>query len=161
MRKGFGLLEIVVALAIVGGSLYALASLFLLVSASLEVSSKKLQASFLAEEGFEVLKFLRDSGWNKNIATLASGSEYYLSFSPPTSYWSIIPTSPGLIDGVFTRSFHIDNVSRDGSANIEMTYNPVNDDPETKKVVMQVQWSFKSHNYALVFESYLTDLFNN
>jgi len=161
MRKGFGVLEIIVALAIVGGSLYALASVFLLASASLEVSTQKLQASFLAEEGFEVLRFLRDSGWDQNIVPLGGGSEYYLSFSPLASSWSIVSTSPGLIDGMFERSFRVDNASRDSSANIEMTYNPANDDPETKKVTTEVTWSFKNQNYVLVFETYLTDVFNN
>ncbi len=157
-NKGFGLLEIVIAVAIVGGALWALASVFLLAERAQELSREKLQAVFLAEEGLETLRYLRDSGWSSNIATLSINTDYYLSFDSGASQWSIVSTPPAKIEGVFERSFRIENVLRDSGANIA----PVGtNDPETRKIIMNVAWSFQQSSENVSLEAYLADLFGN
>lgn len=160
-NKGFGLIEIVIATAVLTGSLIALISVFLLARNATELASEKLQAGYLLEEGAEALRFLRDSGWDGNIATLAPATDYYLSFDPAASQWAIVALAPPDIEGLFARSFRIENVSRDGSANIEAVYNPANDDPETKKVIVTVSWMHKNQSQAITLENYLTNLFDN
>ncbi|HBT81815.1 hypothetical protein A3B26_01630 [Candidatus Giovannonibacteria bacterium RIFCSPLOWO2_01_FULL_48_47] len=160
-RQGFGLLEIVLAVSLVAGSLLALVAVFLLAQSTVEFSNQKLQVAFLLEEGLEVLRHLRDSGWNQNIALLSPNTDYYLSFDPALFQWSVVGLAPAPISGLFTRSFRIENVSRDGTANIETIYNPANDDPDTKKITMKVSWNFKGREELLTLEGYLTDLFDN
>lgn len=158
-RQGFGILEIVIASAIIGGTLFAMVSIFLLSRDAIIFSTQKLQASFIAEEGLEVLRFMRDSGWSGNIASLSPGTDYYFAFSTSTSNWSVNSSAQPTIENLFARSFKIENVSRDVSANIEAVYNAANDDPGTKKVTVKVDWSYKNKNQSVTAETYLTDLF--
>ena len=160
-RQGFGILEIVIASAIIGGTLFALVSIFLLSRDTIIFSTQKLQASYLAEEGLEVLRFTRDSGWSRNMALLSPGADYYLIFLPATSEWIVSFSAQPPIEGLFERSFKVENVSRDGSSNIETTYNAANNDPGTRKVTVKVDWSYKNKNQSITAETYLTDLFAN
>ena len=157
-NKGFGLLEIVIAVAIVGGALWALASVFLLAERAQELSREKLQAVFLAEEGLEVLRYLRDAGWNQNIASLALGADYYLTFASSTSQWVISSAPVPAVDGIFSRSFLVQAVLRDSGDNIAPSGT---NDPETRKIIMKVAWSFQQSSESVSLEAYLTDIFNN
>ena len=157
-NKGFGLLEIVIAVAIVGGALWALASVFLLAERAQELSREKLQAVFLAEEGLEAIRYLRDAGWNQNIASLASGADYYLTFAPSTSQWAVSSSPVPDIDGIFLRSFRVQAVLRDSGDNIAPSGT---NDPETRKIIMKVAWSFQQSSESVSLEAYLTDIFNN
>lgn len=160
-RQGFGLLEIVIASGLVAGSLLALVAVFLLAQSTVELSGQKLQAVFLLEEGLEVARHLRDSSWNQNIALLSPDTDYYLSFDPALAKWTVASSASAPLAGLFARSFRIENVSRDGAANIEAVYNPVNNDPDTKKIIMKVAWTFKGQGKLLTLETYFTDLFDN
>ena len=155
---GFGLLEIVFAVSIVAGSLYALTSVFLLAGRAAELSREKLQASFLLEEGLETLRFLRDSGWSQNISSLSSGTDYYLNFSTSTVKWTTTSSPVPAIDGIYTRSFQIQNVLRDSGDNIASSGTT---DPGTKKVTMKVTWSFGGQNQTSTLEVYLMNIFSN
>ncbi len=157
-QNGFGILEIVLAVAIVSGSLYALASVFILSGRTVELSRERLTASFLMEEGLEVLRFLRDSSWDGNIGTLAAGTDYYLSFNETTSTWSIQTAATTQIDGVFDRSFRVENVLRDGGDNIAASGTA---DPETKKIIMKVSWFSRNQSQVSTLEAYLMDIFDN
>ena len=158
MKKGFGLLEIVLAVAIVAGTLYALASVFILGGRTAELSREKLQAGFLAEEGLEVLRFLRDGGWTSNIATLSISTDYYLSFNPATSKWSVVLAPPAKIEGVFERNFRIESVLRDSGDNIASSGT---NDPDTKKIIMKIAWTSQNTGQTFTLEAYLTNLFDN
>lgn len=160
-KNGFGLFEIILASAIMVTVLFSLVAVFLLSKNTAELSLHKLKASFLAEEGLEVVRFLRDSSWHDNISLLSQNQDYYLIFATSTSSWSINSSPPPSIDGFFERSFQVARVSRDASYNIESVYNASNDDPDTRKITMKVAWNFKGQNQSLIFETYLTDLFDN
>ncbi len=157
-NRGFGLLEIVFAVSIVAGSLWALASVFLLAERAAELSREKIQTSFLLEEGLEVMRFLRDSSWNQNIATLDSGTDYYLNFSTPPVKWTTTSSPVPAVDGIYARSFRIENVLRDGGDNIASSGTT---DPGTKKVTIKVTWSFGGQNQTSTLEAYLMNIFNN
>lgn len=160
-KKGFGILEIVIATAIIGTSLFAMVSVFMLSRNTMEYSIQKLKASYLAEEGIEVLRFKRDSSWSGNIFSLSAGTDYYLAFSTTTSNWAITSTPQPPIDDLYARSFRIENVSRDSLANIQNPYNSANDDPGTKKIIMSVIWNYKNSNKNISSETYMTNLFGN
>lgn len=160
-RQGFGILEIVIASAIIGGTIFAMISVFMLSRNAITYSTQKLQASYLTEEGIEAVRFLRDSGWANNIGILAAGTNYYLTFSTSTSKWIVSASISPDIDNLFRRSFQIENVSRDSSSNIQTTYSAVNDDPGTKKILMRVDWTYKNQNQSVSAETYITNLFEN
>src|SRR3989344_5302862 len=103
MKRGFGLLEIVIAASIVSMTIFSLSFVFLLGN-RLEVQSiSKIRANFLAEEGLEAVRFLRDTGWDATVGLLAVETNYYLSFATSTADWSIGSAYPGFIDGLFNR----------------------------------------------------------
>ena len=95
------------------------------------------------------------------MALLSPGADYYLIFLPATSEWIVSFSAQPPIEGLFERSFKVENVSRDGSSNIETTYNAANNDPGTRKVTVKVDWSYKNKNQSITAETYLTDLFAN
>lgn len=91
-RRGFGLVEIVVGTTIISLSLAGMLAAFnLFVRASL-ANTPRIQATFLAEEGLEAARFLRDAGW-LNVSALAVGTPYYPSFSGSAWTFSATPTT--------------------------------------------------------------------
>ena len=111
-RAGFGLIEVLIASAIISASLIALASV---VQISFRISSetfKTTKAEFLAEEGLEVMLILRNDSWLSNISSLSTSTPYYPIFSTTTSSWEATSTNPGLIDGRYTRTITIEEVYR-------------------------------------------------
>lgn len=157
--KGFGLLEIVIAAAVMSASIFSLIFVFS-VGGRLEIESgKRIRANFLAEEGLEVLRFLRDKSWSANLSDLSPASTYYLSFASTTSTWLIGTSSPGMIDELFERKITIENVNRNNSDDIALSGG--NNDPDTKKFNVEISWLAKKATTTLVLSAYLTNLFNN
>lgn len=151
--KGFGLVEIIIGSAILTVSLIAISTYF---QKSLQLnqdSGKMTQASFLLEEGVEVVKFFRDTSW-VNISGLTPGSNYYLKFDG--TKWST--TSPSVfVDGVFERKFVIDNVSRD--ANDDIVSSGGTNDADTKKATISVSWLGRNGTTTKSISTYITNIF--
>lgn len=158
-KRGFGLLEIVIAAAIISGTMFSLSYVFLISNKLAVVSSDKVRANFLAEEGLEALRLLRDAGWASNIAGLNAGTNYYLSFNAITSAWSISASNPGYIDNLFTRTIAVENVNRD--ANDDIASAGGTNDPGTKKINVSVAWSERGSSMTVTVSTYLTDIFDN
>ncbi|MDD5547771.1 MAG: LamG domain-containing protein [Candidatus Pacebacteria bacterium] len=57
---------------------------------------------------------------------------------------------------IYTRSFYIEDVSRDSSQNIESTYNVNNDDPSTQKVSVATTWTLNGVSNSVDANGYLT-----
>ena len=157
-KRGFALIEIIVGSAIAIGVFLALGSigkysLLLVTEANLRVRS-----SFLAAEGVEAVKIMRDTSWSKNIATLNPGTAYYLSFATSTNMWAT-STAPALIDGIFTQTVTLQNVSRDASDKIIASGGT--NDPNTKKVTATVSYSVRGQSRQDSIATYMTNLFNN
>ncbi len=73
-----------------------------------------LKATYLAEEGYEIIRAVRDTNWNTIDALTANGT-YYLDVSGAAP---AITTSPEIIDTNFRRSFVLRAVYRNGSDDI-------------------------------------------
>lgn len=159
-NKGFGLLEIVIASAIVAGTIFSLSFVFLISHKLAAESSNKVRANFLAEEGLEAMRLLRDQSWSANLAGLNAGTNYYLSFVPPTSIWGVGVSSSGLIDNLFERIIAVEDVNRDPATDDIVTTDGVND-PDTKKINVSVSWSERSGMSTITVSTYLTDMFDN
>lgn len=118
-------------------------------------SVRSVQASFLAEEGVEALKILRDKGWQDNIASLNAGADYYLEFDGTS--WKATATGQ-MIDGFFTRKFVLENVYRD--ADDDITESGTEDDG-SRKATVSVSWQGRNGTTTKNISTYLTDIFSN
>lgn len=113
-QAGITLIEMLVALGILAVMLVAIGfSVTAYVNARSELVDET-KATYLAEEGYELLRAIRDNNWN-SISGLSSGTTYYLAVSTTTL---AIGTTPEIIDGRFRRSFVVRTVLRNASGDI-------------------------------------------
>lgn len=153
ISKGFGLIEIVVGSAILTVSLIAISGYFQKALQLNQDSGKTVQASFLLEEGIEVVKFFRDTSW-LNISGLTAGTYYFIQFDG--TKWATT-TSNVFVDNVFERKLIINNVSRD--ANDDIVSSGGTEDADTKKVTVSVSWPGRNGTTTKLISTYLTNIF--
>lgn len=162
MKEGFGLLEIIIAVAIVSIAFIGLLSVSQTSLRMITQSSYGQRGIFLLEEGIEAARSLRDLGWSANINTLTANTTYYLVFNQG---WSFQTIDPGAIDGIFTRTVVWDNVYRrnaDDDIIPVSAPDPKTLDPDTKKITVTVRW-FISGGTAETrsISTYLGNIFGN
>lgn len=153
--KGFGLIEVVIGAAIITVFLAAAINVF---ATSHRLESElisKIEAQYLAEEGIEVARFLRDSSWSASVTPLTLGTGYYLDFNG--LIWRTAST-PSLVGGVFERKITFLTGYRDGNNDIAES-GTVDDD--LRKVVVSVAWPVRGSTTTLSLVTYLTNLFDN
>lgn len=107
---------------------------------------EKTVGLLLAEEGLEMLRYLRDEDWN-TIATIPTNTTRYLSVS--TSAISVT-TTPETV-GRFTRSFIMSNVYRNSSTDdiVASTTGGSVADSESKYVTVTVMSSLPTTTISL------------
>lgn len=153
---GIGLIEIVVGVAIISIALVGIIASFNLYLKSGFTNTQKVKAVFLAEEGVEALRFIRDNGWTINIASLSTGVTYYFEFED--SIWKST-TTPEIITGVYSRSFVLDDAYRRvGDSDLVASTSPSSKaiDSEARLVTVQVAWG---ENNVVEMTTYLMNLF--
>lgn len=154
-KKGSGLVEVVVGLAIIFTSIFVLIktyNYYLKVALS---HKGDVQASILLEEGVEVIKILRDSSWDTKIAVLTPGTYYSLAYTGST--WTATTTN-NYIDGVFNRTFVLGEVYRDTNDEISLSGTS---DIGTRKVTVFVSYLTLFGTTTKQMSAYITNLFNN
>jgi prepilin-type N-terminal cleavage/methylation domain-containing protein len=153
-QKGFSLIEVVVSASVLSVFIVSIVVVFQTLLVYSSTTIKHTQASFLAEEGLEAVKSMRDQDWDTHIASLSSGTTYYLQYG---SVWTSTQT-PQYVDS-FLRSFTIENVSRDGGGSIVDSGGT--NDPNTKKVTATVEWFYKNATSTRTLSTYITNLHAN
>ena len=103
--SGFGSIEILVASSIIAIAFLGLKSTATMSLKILNLSTHRLKASFLLEEGMEALKIMRDNGW-VNVGELNPYISYYFVFEDSTWKTTSVNT---FIDGVYERTITIPN----------------------------------------------------
>lgn len=155
-KKGFGLLEIVIGVAIISVTLFSLSAVAHIALKVARESIRKSQAAFLMEEGMEVMKLMRDAGWSANISALTMDSDYYLYLdSGPT--WKSTAT-PIVIDGIFTRAVRLGNVYRDANNDIATAGTL---DNNIKKVTVSAAWTDRGATTTKSMVGFIANLFKN
>lgn len=156
-RAGFTLVEVVVAAAMITIAFVAIAMYYKKVLDVSEDTTRHIQSGFLLEEGLEATKLLRDEGWNANIGSLSTTTNYYLTWSG--TFWRTT-TVPLKVENVFTRTIKFSDVRRDGVDSIAAAGTL---DSGTKKVTVSVTWPVKGGSGMATdtAETYLTNLFSN
>lgn len=140
-NNGIGLVEVIVGTAIISVSLVSIVTAFNLYVRAGLTTTEKIQATYLAEEGLEVIRSLRDSGWTDGpFSALDAGTPYYLVFS--SGAWEAT-TTPMTNLGTFTRTVSIEEVYRrntDDDIVEQSSPDAKTLDPNTKKVTATVVW---------------------
>lgn len=143
------MVEVLVGAALAGTLLIAVISAFATYENVQSRQVFSIKGQLLAEEGLEVLRLIRNTGWN-NLANIPAGSTRYIYFSG--SSWSVT-TTPDIIDGVFYRSFSTASTSRDENSNI-VSSEGVND-PNTLLAIFSVSWSVHNATSSVSYSDYL------
>lgn len=151
--KGVGIIEIVVVVAIAGIALFGISGVSSYALGVMNDRKALLEASYLAEEGIEAIRSVRDENWSSNIAGLTMGTNYYSVVSG--SKWILQTTNPGLINNRYARRAVFENVNRDGSDNIVTSGGTL--DANTKKVTTYVSWSDRRGSQEISLVTYLTN----
>lgn len=143
LRKGAGMLtcgvsmvEVLFGVSIVGLLVVVIShSLSLYFTASSEALTRT-QALYLAEEGQEILRYLRDADWT-DISSLTNDTPYYLNVTDTTL---AITSTPEVVDGTFLRRFEVSEVRRDSSTD-DIVTSGGSVDSDARYVTFSVGWN--------------------
>ncbi len=147
------MVEILIAVSIM---LMIAISTISVVQRGLSISEESLsstQASFLLEEGGEVVRIIRDKSWN-TIAGLSTSTDYYPTFSADT--WTLSAT-PNTIDS-FTRKVTIATVNRDATSG-DIVSNGGVLDTGTYLVNVNVSWQENGKSFSKNLPFYISNIF--
>ncbi|MEK9171925.1 MAG: prepilin-type N-terminal cleavage/methylation domain-containing protein [Patescibacteria group bacterium] len=155
-NSGLTLVEVLIATSVILVFLLAFSSVHNLYLKTAFSNGEVIKATELAEESLEVVRFLRDSSWNTNIAPLSLDTDYYLVFEG--GEWQVT-TTEALIDSLFERVVTLSAVYRDTSADIVSGGGTL--DPGTLLVVSNVSWSRGGATTTKSISTYITNIFTN
>lgn len=156
---GFGILEFLIAAAIISGSLIALAGASQIAFRVVNDGVNRYDASLIAEEGLEVVRLLRDESWSENIDPALYDIAYFPTFNASSTTWMLASDDPGLIDNRFKRIVVFDEVYRrdiDDDIIDEESADQKTLDTGTRKVTSRVLWE-STGEIAFSFEEGATD----
>lgn len=158
-NKGMGLVEVVIASAIVMSSLVSIIGVYNSMAALSLRNTDSVQAALLAEEGVEIVRILRDKGWS-NIASSTNGSTYSFYWNLASSTW--VSTTTVIESDIFERRVVYSPVYRDVNFDIsKATTGPVTLDPNSKKATVTVSWPTDAGTSSKSLEAYVFNTFNN
>ena len=150
-QSGITLVEVIVALAVVLTAGIGLLQLASFQTKAATLASQETRAYFLADEGIEATRIVRDKGWS-NLGNLQNGTSYYPVIQGGT--WTLSTSSPGPING-YTRFVTLYQVFRDANGNIAASGAA---DANTRRLKIQVQWTPEGGGTQTIsLETYLTN----
>ncbi len=156
-KKGSGLVEILVAVfifTIVLGSLITASNMYL---SGAEDNLKSAKGAYIAQEGIEAVKIIRDADWN-TISALSDNTNYYLYFDTSSStnnIWKATSTASS-VDSIFTRIFKVNAVYRDSNGRIVSSGGTL--DSDTEEVTVSVSWKSKNSTTTKTISTYITNI---
>lgn len=111
-ERGITIVEVIIGVAIAGLVIVFISHTITLFLVSSGATLQKTKALYLAEEGLEIMRYLRDEDWSTIDDELSNGTTYYLSVATSTLGTTTVPE---VIDGIYTRSFELSEVRRDNA----------------------------------------------
>ncbi len=149
--RGVSVIEVLVGVAILGFATIFLAQAFNLFFTNATLVRETTKASFLAAEGMEMVRFVRDEDWN-TIDGLTNGTSY----APAVSGGVVtLTTTPEVIDSTYTRTIVFSSLSRNTDDDIVTSGGTV--DPDSRRVTVTVSWG---SGESVVIEGIITNLFD-
>ncbi len=152
--KGMGLLEAVVGIAVIIGVVIGLVNIFHNLLAVADDSLESLQATFLLEEGAEVVRLWRDKSWD-NLGDLAVGTDYFYDLNG--NNWATSTTNI-FLDSRYDRRFRLTTVNRDVTTR-DIVSSGGGVDSNTKLVTVSVAWRQNNATTTKSVQFYLAKLF--
>lgn len=116
--RGFTVLEIIVASAIIVSLVTTAAGVWHLYFKLSNGTARRTQAALLTEEAAEALNLLRDRSWSKNIAPLSLDTPYYIYWNGTTYATS---TTPVTVNGNYNVYVKFGSLLRDVNKDISTT----------------------------------------
>ncbi len=157
LKKGLSLVEVLVASSIIIVFFMALVGIYNVYLKISRTNIYSIKAGYLAEEGIEAIKSLRDISWNNNIAPLSANTDLYLDFSG--GRWVSTSTNT-YIDGMFERKINITTVNRDPSTG-DIVTSGGSLDAGTRLVTVTVSWPYKNATSSRVVATYIANIFKD
>jgi len=151
-EAGVGLIEILVAAAIIGLSLAALAGVGNFALGIQNRIKKTTAASYLAIEAIEATRAIKDEDWTAITAFSAGVPVHPIQGGSPAK-WSLAAGNE-TIDG-FSRQIIFANVYRDSNDDIDQVTSIF--DANTKKITVTVSWSERGQAQQISLSDYLTN----
>lgn len=148
-NKGFTLLEMLIAVFVITVGIIGAAALFVRVTASALVASDRLTAAYLAKEGIEIVRNIRDTNWLNN------------------EFWDegLYPNCTGGCEGDYTMTENLDSwQGRFLNIDVQEFYSYRGSDRPTKfqrkisiekptddilKILVEINWTEKRSPYSL------------
>lgn len=156
-QRGFGMVEVIVGIALLGVFLLGFVEGGKIAFRLIDDSSMRLKGVFLAEEGMEAMRGMRDTGWTANIASVPLDTDRWLFFDG--TKWILSAATAPFVDGRFDRRVRVSSVNRDGSDDIVLVGG--SSDAGTRKLTVDVSWRVREATTTISFLTYLTNLFDN
>jgi hypothetical protein len=156
LSRGLSIIELVLATAIISAFLIAVIFSFTSLLKLAFSNVKTVKAVFLAEEGVEVVKYLKDVSWENNINLLVSNGTkgYHLNFTGLG--WEISEDNI-FIDGSFERIFVLENVYRDESSG-QIVESGGSLDAGAKKLTVYISWLSGGATSTRYISTYIADI---
>lgn len=154
---GFGLIEVVIASAVLSVSLLGISSYFQATLRASRATESAVQGDYLLEEGVEVVKLFRDMSYTNNLKNMSTTTNYFLSWTGTTWASTTVNT---FIDGKFERKITFTDVNRDVTTkNISSSGSY---DPDIKLVTVFVSWwNPVVGTTTRSIQTYVTNILNN
>ncbi len=151
------MVEIMIASAIILLTVLTLLGTHALYLRSALANTNSLKATYLAQEGLEAARFLRDVSWENHLEGLAPETNYYAALV--SGAWSL-STTPSSVEN-FSRTLTFNQVERDVNGDIVASAGSGTVDPNTKLVTATVSWSQNGSPKSVSLSTYLTNLYDN
>ncbi len=155
--RGFSLIEAVVAAAVVAIGLLGITSAYAAYVRSSASLAGSAQAMFLAEEGIESVKLMRDASWSATVGSFTAGVPYYLYFANGT--WTATTTPQPEIGGEFNRTIVFSPVNRDVNGDITGSGGTL--DPNTLLATVSVAFPARAATSTITLATYVDNIFKN
>lgn len=149
-KPAFSLIEIVVVLFLVVVIVPAINNVLSQSVRAMGTAQREVEALYLAQEGMEVVRAIRDSNWD-SFASM-SGQKYLNTVANPP----MLSDSSTLIDNKYERVVSIAQLYRDNSD--ELTTDSVgNEEADARQVTVTVRWTEFGRTNSIELVTYLTN----
>lgn len=125
-NKAFTLVEVVIAITMISVTMLAVYGLIISVMNANQRNIHNLQASYLAAEGLEAFRYMRDSNWIQNYSwdsgfNLGTDESkiFYLKEIEAKPYWEF--GTDGVVDDVYSREFKVEKTDTDKTVQVTCT----------------------------------------
>jgi Tfp pilus assembly protein PilV len=164
MKKGMGLVEVLVGITIISVGILSLVGVYFYYLQIMLHNTPNIQATYLLEESLESVRLLRDQSYSNNISTLSvsPATKYYFVFNTQTSKWTTTATPQPLIDGMFERIITASSTYRNASYDIvpQGTVGATLD-ASTTLITAKVSWLEGDATTSQSLSAYFTNIFSN